>query len=422
MSYIVDLLKEKYLDKIKTTKDLIYKDKVVDPHKIVESYEKLVKEGKMNRFPMKYGNNFYYTSLIPEQMDMLGDLMFFNSMLTDKIKKIKGGEPDYESFKVSEIQNSLWIEGVKSSKKKIKQIVKNKNIDLKGSIEKYSKNYNDALDFVLNTNSMTEENVFALYTILSRDIDMGESKLDAYPYRLEDVQIQDEEELGIAPTLIKQAMDNLFGATVKIPRFVEVENPFLNHYEKGMRHMLAILIHYHFELVHPYYDMNGRMGRLITIWFAKINGILPDFIFFSESINMFKQDLYYDAFTKSKEKNFKFDGTYFVCSILSAMLAQKIVYLTTLEIENKIKSNFKKTLNNIQQEIVMSLLSKDKNRFYISEKLILGIEEINPSQVSQAFSELIEWKIVEETNTKPKEYKLIWDKEVEKLITWFYKK
>lgn len=417
MSYIVDLLKEKYLNKIKTTKDLIYKDKIIDAHNIAQSYEKLVEQGKMNRFPMKYGENFYYTSSDEKQTNILSMVLVLNSLLTYEIKKNKSESIDIESFKISEIQNSLWIEGVKSSKKKIKQIVKNDKVNLKDSVEKFTSNYNDALNFVLTTNDINESNVFALYTILSRDIDLGDEKLDGFPYRLTDVQIQDESELGIAPSLIKDAMNNLFDATKNIPKYVATSDPLNNFLKSGVRHTIAILIHYHFELVHPYYDMNGRMGRLITIWFAKINGILQDFLYFSEAINMFKQDFYYDAFSNSKEKKFKFDATYFETSVLCAMVGQKIVYLCTTKIDHSIKTKFKKSMNSIQKEIVMSLLAKEKEEFYLSENLILGVNEINPSQVSMAFSELVEWGVIEETNTKPKEYKLVWTKEIELAIS-----
>ena len=400
MSYILKNKLYKKLDKVKTTKELIYKDKIIDVHDIKGSYKKLVKEGIYNESVVTYGKEKLYLNYdaLIETIELL--ISIAEKVKTNKCEIIK-------QTMTSEILHSLWIEGIHSSKKVIKQILKKPNE--KYSISKLITNYKNAFNFISTTKEINEKNLYTLYSLLTVDIDMKEEALDGFPYRLDDVQIGKEKYKGISPQLIKESMDSIFNL---------IKNESEDNEDKNLviRLINVAIFHYLFEIVHPYYDMNGRTGRLLSNWYAETSGLLMCASLLSESINMFKNELYYKAFEESEINGFKLDATYFVQSFFIGLIAQKSIFLTIKEIDQNIKNKYKTKLNDFEKDILSSLLSKDKDKHYKKEGFIMGVNDINQSLTSKALNNLETYGLVESINTKPKEYKLIWTKEIETII------
>lgn len=401
MSYIVNILKEKYLSDIKTAKELIYKDKVVDVYDINASYEKNNLKDKnwfkLEKIKFNDNNVFLNPSFYCDANKNLLSLYQHSNIAMGSIKD--------DAWIISEVTNSLWIEGVKSSKKKIKQIIKDGSY-YKDNKDIITRNYLEAINFISTTNEISERTIFTLYTILSKDVDMGNEKLDSYPYRKEDVKIGDDGVTGLHPSSVKEHMDLLI-------EFINMVTD-RNNYQDSL--LAPIIIHYIFEIIHPYYDMNGRMGRLLILWMSRKMGMIPINRYISESINKFKVELYYDAFKKSSINNFKNDVTYFTSSIMTAVIANNISVVIANEFKKKVENKYKSTLNDTEMDIVSALASKDNDKFYLKEEFVLGVDDINPGQLSKMFSKLIEFGVIKETNTKPKKYSLNWNKEIYKII------
>jgi len=63
------------------------------------------------------------------------------------------------------------------------------------------------------------------------------------------------------------------------------------------------LIHYQFETIHPFYDGNGRTGRILNVLYLVLNNLLDSpILYLSNYINKNK-DKYYKLFTEFREKD-----------------------------------------------------------------------------------------------------------------------
>ena len=63
------------------------------------------------------------------------------------------------------------------------------------------------------------------------------------------------------------------------------------------------LIHYQFETIHPFYDGNGRTGRILNVLYLVLNNLLTSpILYLSNYINKSK-DAYYKLFNEFRENN-----------------------------------------------------------------------------------------------------------------------
>ena len=63
------------------------------------------------------------------------------------------------------------------------------------------------------------------------------------------------------------------------------------------------LIHYQFESIHPFYDGNGRTGRILNVLYLVLNNLLDSpILYLSNYINKNKSE-YYKLFNEFKENN-----------------------------------------------------------------------------------------------------------------------
>ena len=79
---------------------------------------------------------------------------------------------------------------------------------------------------------------------------------------------------------------------------------YINNFDDSMDPLIKMaLIHYQFESIHPFYDGNGRTGRILNILYLVLNNLLESpILYLSNYINKNKSD-YYRLFTEFREKN-----------------------------------------------------------------------------------------------------------------------
>lgn len=161
------------------------------------------------------------------------------------------------------------------------------------------------LEFIADTgNKITEDNLYQLYMMTIGDFLTGDDKLlDGNLYRHDTVYV-------VSDRVEHSGLDHK-----KVPEFMKSLIAFINAEDDINDLIKAAIIHFYIAYVHPYFDGNGRMARLVHLWFLLQNGYQSAlFIPFSSQIEKSRK-AYYDAFTAVEEnKNYsgKIDVTPFI--------------------------------------------------------------------------------------------------------------
>ena len=152
-------------------------------------------------------------------------------------------------------------------------------------------------DFIADaTNKITEENIYKLYMMTVGDFLIGDEKLaEGKFYRHDTVYV------------VSDRVEHSGLNFEKVPEFMKALVAFANA-EDGINDLIkAAVIHFYIAFVHPYFDGNGRIARLVHLWFLIQKGYQSAlFIPFSSQIEKSRKE-YYDAFT-AIEENKKFSG------------------------------------------------------------------------------------------------------------------
>ena len=90
----------------------------------------------------------------------------------------------------------------------------------------------------------------------------------------------------------------------EIREYLKNLEDFINDNEDGIDPLIKVcLIHYQFESIHPFYDGNGRTGRILNILYLVLNNLLDSpILYLSKYINQTKQE-YYRLFNEIRNKD-----------------------------------------------------------------------------------------------------------------------
>ena len=262
-------------------------------------------------------------------------------------------EDYFDKFLISEINSSLKIEQVNSTRRIVQETIKNKNkeSEKRVNIKTLILNMDSAMSFILNTNDININDVFVLYSILTKDIDLKENALEKMSfYRKDEVTIGDDK--GLTWKKIPQTMDLLINF-INSKLFNEI--PIIK----------ALIAHYIFAHIHPYFDFNGRMSRMIHLWILKKidpNELWKN-IYLSESIFAFKEK-FYKAFNKmSSAQELNIDLTLWISYLLDIFIEHNNAYIKMKKIldQSKVRLNDKARLFLI--EIIIKIENNSKKWF-----------------------------------------------------------
>lgn len=194
-----------------------------------------------------------------------------------------------------EIASTLTIENIDFSRDSVRRILK--GYAPSDESEKRIFGMKKGLEFISDPNNkITAENTFALYQMTIGDFLDDDDKLTpGQYYRHDTVYIvgQTVEHTGLPHQKLAAYMDGLIS--------------FINQ-ESEMNDLLkAAAIHFYIGYLHPYFDGNGRMARLLHLWYLVQQGYPSTlFIPFSSYVEKSRRQ-YYHAYTQVEE-NQKISG------------------------------------------------------------------------------------------------------------------
>ncbi len=194
-----------------------------------------------------------------------------------------------------EIYSTLEIESIDSSRESIRKIFKGYAPD--GQQENRIYSMKKGLEFICSKeNKITEENIHRLYNIVIADFLDEDNKLkDGSFYRHDTVYIVGEE------------IEHTGIAFEKIPEYMKTLVDFINSDDDMDEILKAAAIHFYVAYLHPYFDGNGRMARLIHLWYlVQKNYSSAMFVSFSYLISKSKVK-YYNAY-RAVENNALISG------------------------------------------------------------------------------------------------------------------
>ena len=159
-----------------------------------------------------------------------------------------------------EIGSTLKIEGIDTSRDSVRRILQG-YAPVEES-EKRIYGMKRGLDFIADPeNKITQENIYQLYQMtVGEFLEEEDRLLQDHQYRHDTVYIVGEkvEHTGLPYQKLPEYMGQLVS-------FIQEDSP-MNDLVK------AAVIHFYLAYLHPYFDGNGRMARLLHLWFLVQRG------------------------------------------------------------------------------------------------------------------------------------------------------
>jgi Fic family protein len=286
------------------------------------------------------------------------------------------------------IHSSLAIEGNSLSLGEVAAVIEGKLVAGKQTEIKEVKNAYEAYDKVMTFDPYSASDFLKAHKLMTDDL-----VKEAGKFRSKDVGVFDNGapiHIGARPQFVPKLVENLF-AWAKTSKL----HPVLK----------SAILHYEIEIIHPFEDGNGRMGRLWqTLILAKWNAIfawIP-----MESAIYQNRPRYYQAIEDSRKAN---DSGAFIEFTLKAILD-----IISAQEKHQVKHKDKHKLE--LSDIQLAVLGALKNTTLSRKEIFAAIGVAGDTRAYRRHIEpligngLIEMTIPDKPNSKTQKYRLTADK------------
>jgi|LGVF01.2.fsa_nt_gb Fic family protein len=322
--------------------------------------------------------------------DIIGHnfLISIDFILSSKIEELNQIENEdiINGFIFSEIESSLRIEGIRSTRKKIAKINASSYENLVDQNEVIVKNMLMGYQFI-QTKEITIDNIYSLYNILSKNcLKKEEQLLVGNYYRHDEVSIVGGNEIIIDKGVDYSKLEELMNELVK----------YIGLPKSEFEHILTPhIIHYYLVYLHPYFDYNGRLARVLSFWYSLNKLSSVSLLFTSESINNIRNRKYYYQAIKNSRQT-KNDITYFLEYMGDITLKQTINYINLYTIINRLESQGYRVSSALHNAIKVVLLIPKENQGYFSWKKykLYEFEDFNKQYILRLLNKLVDFKVL----------------------------
>ncbi len=284
----------------------------------------------------KYGEDFnaflqtleelYYKTLPLLDFDGNNIVFIENHAVVNQsaVKLLLQSQDQHYGIKAAEdeIVATSAIESIDFSRDSVRKILK--GMAPKDEQENRILGIKHGLEFIADTtNKITEDNLYKLYMMTVGNFLTGDDKLSKGNfYRHDTVYV-------VSDHVEHSGLDYK-----KVPEFMKSLIAFVNAEDDTNDLIKAAIIHFYIAFVHPYFDGNGRMARIVHLWFLIQKGYQSAlFIPFSSQIEKSRK-AYYDAYTaieENKKSSGKIDVTPFILYFINNVYNKMNEGSTTVE-------------------------------------------------------------------------------------------
>lgn len=250
----------------------------------------------------------------------------------------------------SEIEGTLSIEAVKTTRKRIDAILTGKEAPHFRN-DFIIRNMDKGIRFVRSKPDFDKESLHHLYHLLSDGVLEEDYRLREKDfYRYDEVEVDGYS--GCPYERIEECMDSLFSYA----------NRILSNGSHEEKFFLPLIAHYYIVYIHPYFDYNGRTARMISFWLSLLTGLeIPTLV--SEAIDQTKSR-YYSALRQTRMGHN--DMTYFLLYLLSVSIAYFNCYRNIEILEQNLRDK-NIVLTETERAYVKKILISAKGKFTYKE-------------------------------------------------------
>ncbi len=266
----------------------------------------------------------------------------------------------------TEIIATSAIENIDFSRDSVRSILSGQAS--KNEEERRIEGLKKGMEFIADRdNKITEENIYKLYKMtIGKYLDEENQLQEGNLYRHDSVYV------------VETKVEHTGISYQQVPSYMKSLVEYINQKDDIQDLMKACIIHFYIAYVHPWFDGNGRMARLVHLWFLIQRGYQSVlFIPFSSLIEKTRKQ-YYDAY-QTIEDNYRYTHKIDITPILLYFINN--VY-------NKIKQPLQDdTLSVYRSSLEHKKITNKEDKLWKFVLSYFGTEEFSTKELEKAYGD-----------------------------------